>query len=229
VDYPCTSMATEGTMEYKRNQIEEAIFRTFGAREERRNELKFRIKRLLVTDRRLGRNVKSAKEEDQHYAFFGQEPPGSGNEVMFTAYQAFALLAAVILLEHGLPQASVVRVMRRVRRQFAAAHADIMRKDPRTLFDQAAILAQAGPGMIATNNTDPVFLVFVRLTASSVEEQNGSSAVAVCRGLNKLQAFIKRHSVPGTGATFFEFVSLMHMLAAHLSQTSPAKRGRAAG
>ena len=46
-------------MEYKRNQIEEAIFRIFGAREERRNELKFRIKRLLVTDRRLGRNVKS--------------------------------------------------------------------------------------------------------------------------------------------------------------------------
>ena len=49
-------------MEYKRNQIEEAIFRTFGAREERRNELKFRIKRLLVTDRRLGRNVKSHKK-----------------------------------------------------------------------------------------------------------------------------------------------------------------------
>ena len=75
-----------------------------------------------------------------------------------------------------------------------------MRKDPRTLFDQQAILAQAKPGMIATNNTDPVFLVFVRLTASSVDEQNGGSAVAVCRGPAQLQAFIKRHSVPGTGA-----------------------------
>ena len=202
-------------MEYKRNQVEEAVFRTFGAREERRNELRFRIKRLLVTDRRLGRNVKSAKEEDQHYAFFGQEPPGSGHEVMFTGYQAFALLAAVVLLEHGLQQASV--------------HGDIMRKDPRTLFDQRAILAKGSPGMIATNNTDPVFLVFVRLTASSVDEQNGSSAAAVCRGPDQLQAFIKRHSVPGTGATFFEFASLMHQLAAHLSQTFPVKRGRAAG
>jgi hypothetical protein len=47
----------KATMEYKRNQVEEAVFRTFGAREERRNELRFRIKRLLVTDRRLGRNV----------------------------------------------------------------------------------------------------------------------------------------------------------------------------
>ena len=35
---------------------------------------------------------------------------------MFSAYEAFALLAAVILLEHGLPQARVVRVMRLVRR-----------------------------------------------------------------------------------------------------------------
>ena len=103
-----------------------------------------------------------------------------------------------------------------------------MRKDPRTLFDQKAILAQARPGMIATNNTDPVFLVIVRLTASSVDEQNGGSAVAVCRGPAQLQAFIKRHSVPGTGATFFEFVGLMHALAAHLSQTFPVKRGRGA-
>jgi hypothetical protein len=216
-------------MEYKRNQIEAAIFRTFGAREERRKELKFRIKRLLVTDRRLGRKAKSVKEDDQPYAFFGREPPGSGHEIMFSAYEAFALLAAVILLEHGLPQASVVRVMRRVRRQFEAAHADIMGKDPRKLFDQDAILAQAKPGMIAANNTDPVFLVFVRLTASSVDERNGGSAVAVCRGQAQLQAFIKRHSAPGTGATFFEFVSLMHELAAHLSQTSPIKRGRQTG
>jgi hypothetical protein len=219
--------ATEAAMEFKRNQIEEAIFRTFGAREERRDELRFRIKRLLVTDRRLGRNVKSKKEE-QHYAFFGQEPPGSGHEVMFSGYQAFALLAAVILLEHGLPQSSVVKVMRRVRRQLEAAHADIMSKDPRTLFDQEAVLAQASPGLIVTNNTAPVFLVFVRLTASSVDEQIGKGAVAICRGQDQLQAFIRRHSVPGTGATFFEFASLMHELAAHLAQTFPVKRGRAA-
>ena len=212
-------------MEYKRNQVEEAIFRTFGAREERRRELKFRIKRLLVTDRRLGRNVKSA-EQDQHYAFFGEEPPGSGHEIMFTAYQAFALLAAVILLEHGLPQASVVRVMRRVRRQFEAAHADILRKDPRTLFDQQAILAQARPGMIATNNTDPVFLVMVRLTASSVDEQNGSSAVAVCRGPAQLQAIYRAAFRPRNGGDVFRVCRSDACVGCHLSQTLPVKRGR---
>jgi hypothetical protein len=208
---------------YKRNQVEEAIFRTLGARDARVNELKFRIKRLLVTDRRLRR------DEDRRYAFFDQEPPGSGIEVMFSAYDAFALLAAIILLEHGFPQATVVRVMRRVRRELAAAHAEILKKDPTTLFDFEAIRAQAKPGMIATDNTDPVFLVFVKLTASTVADHSGGTAIAVCRGHDELIAFIKRHSVPGSGATYFEFVRLMHALAANLLQTRPVKRGRGAG
>ena len=52
-----------------------------------------------------------------------------------------------------------------------------MKKDPATLFDQDAILANAKEGMIYVNNTDPVFLVFVRVTASSVDEEDGGTAV----------------------------------------------------
>jgi hypothetical protein len=118
--------------------------------------------------------------------------------------------------------------MRLVRRPFETAHAAILKKDPTTLFDQNAILAKAKPGMIGVNNTDPVFLVFVRVTASAVDERNGGPAVAVCRGEVELQTFLKRYSVPGMGATFFEFVSQMHAFAAHLSQTLPVKRGRGA-
>ncbi len=215
-------------MEYKRNQVEEAIFKTFDAREERRTELKFRIKRLLVTDRRMGRNLRSAGEENRHYAFFGEEPPGSGTEIMFSAYEAFAVLAAVILLEHGLPQGRVVRIMRLVRKPFQAAHGAILQKDPATLFDQKAIIAAGKPGMIAVTNTDPVFLALVRVTASSVADELGGSAVAVCRGQVELQSFMKRHSVPGKGMTIFEFASLMHDMAVHLAQTLPIKRGRGA-
>jgi len=128
------------------------------------------------------------------------------------------------LLEHGVPQAGVVRVMRQVRRQFEAVHTEILRKDPNSLFDAKAIVARAKPGMIATDNTDPVFLAFVRLTDSSVGAQKGT--VAVCRGHDELVSFIRRHSVPGTGATFFEFVRLMHTLRGNLLQIRPAKRGR---
>jgi len=210
---------------YKRNQVEEAIFRTLGARDARVDELKFRLKRLLVTDRRLGRNANSSEEEDRHYAFYSRDPPGSGTEVMFSGYEAFALLAAVMLLEHGVPQAGVVKVMRQVRGPFEAAHADSLRKDPSRLFDVQAVRAEAKPGMIATDNTDPVFLVFVRLTGSSIDD---AKRVAVCRGRVALATFMKEHSVPGMGATFFEFVALIHELARHLSQIRPAKRGRGA-
>jgi hypothetical protein len=213
-------------MRYKRNQVEEAIFRTLGAQDARVDELKFRLKRLLVTDRRLGRDANSEEEGDRHYAFYSQEPPGSGIEVMFSGYEAFAQLAAIMLLEHGLPQAAVVRVMRQVRRPFEAAYAETLKKDPSKLFDEQATRAQAMSGMIATNNTDPVFLAFVRLTDSSVGDPKGD--VAVCRGRRELGAFLKKHSVPGTGVTFFEFVGLMHKLAANLLQVRPAKRGRGA-
>jgi hypothetical protein len=215
-------------MRYKRNQVEEAIFRTLGAQDARVDELKFRLKRLLVTDRRLGRDANSEEEGDRHYAFYSREPPGSGIEVMFSGYEAFAQLAAIMLLEHGLPQAAVVKVMRRVRRPLEAAHAQSLKKDPGTLFDEQAILAQAKFGMMAVNNTDPIFLAFVRLTNSSVGDQTGGGDVEVCRGHQELGTFVKKHSEPGTGVTIFEFVRRIHGLAGNLLQVRPAKRGRGA-
>jgi hypothetical protein len=221
-DYPGFLMKV-----YKRNQVEEAILRTLGARDERVKEVRFRLKRLLAADRRMGTDPSSG-EAEASYAFFDQKPPGSGNEVMFSGYDAFALLAAIILLEHGLPQLTVVRVLREVRAPFAAAHAAILKRDPATLFDEAAILAQAKPGMIAVDNTDPVFLVFVRLTASSVSRSDAGTAMAVCRGIEELMAFIKKHSAPGAGATYFELAGVMYTMAANLAQTKPIKRGRGA-
>ena len=220
-DYHRTSMQS-----YKRNQIEGAVFRTLGAKGERAEEVKFRLKRLLVADREFKPGANSVEGED-HYAFYDQaKPPGSGIEVMFSAYEAFALLAAIILLEHGLPQQTVVRVMRQVRGDFEAEHARVLKKDPKALFDQKAIDAQAEPGAIPLDNTDPIFLAVVRLTGSSVDNSQ-TPAVAVCRGQAKLMAFIKKRSIAGMGATFFEFTRLMHTFAKDLSRVKPAKRGRA--
>jgi hypothetical protein len=212
---------------FKRNQVEEAIFRTLGARDERRvDELKLRLKRLLVTDRRSGRRRRSGDKVGRRYAFYSQEPPGSGVEVMFSGYEAFALLAAIMLLEHGIPQAVVVSILRQVRGDLEAAHTEGLQKDPEALFDPQALRAMAKPGMIATDNTDPVFLAFVNLSESKIGDRRVRSAITVCRGHRELSAFVKKHSVPGLGATFFEFVGLMHRLASNLAQTRPVKRGR---
>jgi hypothetical protein len=209
---------------YKRNQVEDGISRAFGAEGARVDELRFRLKRLLAADRNLGRRPKSRDESQRRYAFFSAEPRGSGVEVMFSDYEAFALLAAIMLMEHGLPQTVVVRMMRRVRHDLERAHAEILNMDPSTLFDQDAIQAQARPGMLGFKSTHPVILVFLRLTGSSVDKEN--MGVSICRSPYELGEFMKSHGVPNTGFSIFEFSGSMHTLAESLLQTRAIKRGR---
>ena len=135
-------------MRYKRNQVEEAIVRTLGAEDARVNELKLKMKRLLVTDRRLGRGKRSDVKAGRRYAFYSQKPQGSGVEVMFSGYEAFALLAALIVLEHGIPQAKVVSILQEIRSDFEAAHRDTLQKDPKELFDQQSVRAMARRGYV---------------------------------------------------------------------------------
>jgi hypothetical protein len=211
---------------YKRNQVQEAILRTLGAKEARTTELKLRLHRLLVIDRRLGRSKRERDGGGSRYAFYSQEPPGSGVEVMFSGYEAFALLVAIMLLEHGIPQATVVSILRQVRGDLETAHAQRLKMDRNALFDPQTVQAMAKPGMIRTDNSAPVFLAFVRLSGSEVDGKV-HEAITVCRGHAELVAFIAKYSVPGEGTTFFELVSLMWKLADNLAQTRPIKRGRA--
>jgi hypothetical protein len=207
-------------MRFKRNQVEDAICQTFGAKGPRVRELKLRIKRLLVTDRRLAHWNRPGKR----FAFYSQEAPGSGIEVMFTGYEAFAVLAGLLLLEHGIPQATVVNILRQIRSDLEPAHRDTLKKDPSVLFDQNALQAMAKPGMIATDSTHPVFLVLVKLPDSTLARVH--EVMAVCRGRDELATFLKKCSGPGLGSTTFEFVGLMHRLATNLARTHPIKRGR---
>src|SRR6516164_2686264 len=124
---------------YKRDQLEEAIIRTLGAKEAPGHDLKLRIKRLLLTDRRLGRGKRS--DQRPHYAFFGGKPQGSGTDVTFTGFEVFAVLAALLLLRHGIPQAKVVSILRDVRPDLEAAHREILGKKLEVLFDQQEIQA----------------------------------------------------------------------------------------
>jgi hypothetical protein len=207
-------------MEFKRNQIDEAIFRTLGA-----NEV-LRIKRLLVTDRRFGRSKRSHDKAAGGYAFHSQDPPGSGVEIMFSPYEAFAMLAGITLLDHGIPQGAVVSILRQVRPTLEAAHDESLKKDPRVLFDPETLRTIAKPGMMATDNTDPVFLVFIKISEVAGGGGKVKALVSVCRGHYEWTEFVKKHSVPGFAVTTFEFVGLMHRLATNLSNTRPVKRGR---
>jgi hypothetical protein len=141
---------------------------------------------------------------------------------MFTGYEVFALMAALFLLRLGIPQAKVVSILREVRQDLEAAHAEILKKDPAVLFDHEAIRAMASPGVIL-NSTTTIFLSVVR---RDIGKGRVGATISVCRDLDEFGKFIKEHAVVGAAGSHFQLPGLMHALARNLSQTRPVKRGR---
>jgi len=210
---------------YKRNQVEEAISRLVEPRAKKPSEeLRTRLKRLLDTDRVLGRSPRTSEPERMQYAFFSTDAPGRGTEVWFSGYEAFALYMGLGLMHHGWPQGFAVSVMRRVRVDLEHHHARILRQDPQTLFDDDAIRRDARAGDMALNNTDPAFLVVV--SSGLRESATEPAACEVRRGQKDLMKFVGSAARAGGAATMFEIVSTVHKLADCLAQTEPQRRGR---
>jgi hypothetical protein len=106
---------------YKRNQVEEAISGVLSPDTPApSSELKTRIKRLLETDR--GR-------DGSKYAFFSGKPPGSGTEIWFSDYEAFAVFIGLSLMQHGWTQGFAVNVMREVRSDLEKQYARTLAQD----------------------------------------------------------------------------------------------------
>ena len=132
---------------FKRNQVEGAISRVIDPTVEKPSaDLLNRLKRLLDTDRSLGRSAKSMDPEKASYAFFSQDAAGSGIEVRFQEYEAFALLTGWRFLEHGFPQQKTVLALRRMRPLLEQEHARIMQLDPKDLLTEERIKLQLNPG-----------------------------------------------------------------------------------
>jgi hypothetical protein len=212
-------------LQYKRNQVEEAIARTFGEQSARpSSELRTRLKRLLETDRSLGRNSRSADPEQSNYAFYGSESPGRGVEVWFSDYEAFALMTGLRLLQHRWPQSFPVAVLRRLRPELEREHARILKQDPKILFDDKRIRENARPGDLYVDNTDPVFLTIVSGQDHPKEGSTGALPCAVCRGMEQVFKFVKQQSAQSYSLN--ELVTPAYTLLSHLSRVQPRRRGR---
>jgi hypothetical protein len=207
---------------FKANQVQQAIFWTLRAEGTRAEEIRFRLKRLFAADRSLGRTPRSQSKTDRQYAFFSDDPPGTGSDILFSEYEAFAALAAIVLLEHGLPQTVVVRLLRQVRPDLERVYAESRKKNPDRLFDAEVLLEQAKPGMIAFESTEPIILVFTKLTGSSVNDIHP----AICVDSLQLSRFMRQHNLPGLGVSIFDFSRLAHELAGNLRSSGALKRGR---
>jgi hypothetical protein len=210
---------------YKRNQIEEALSRAFEEPSTKpSSELRTRMKRLLETDRRLGRNTRSADPEVANFAFYSSDSPGRGVEVWFSGYEAFALIIGLRLLQHGWPQSFAVAILRRLRRELEREHARILKQDPAILFDEETIRQKARPGDLYFSNTDPVLLTIVSGQQPAKEGSTEIPPCAICRGMQQVSKFLKQEAARSW--TLHELVTPAHALLFQLSTAQPRKRGR---
>src|SRR6516164_9759349 len=203
---------------FKRNQVEEAIANVLEPGSAKpSSEMRTRLKRLLETDRALGRNKRSPDPELANFAFSGIDAPGRGFENWFTGYEAFALLTGLRLMRDGWPQGLVVAVLRRVKPDLERHHARILSQNRPDRTQQ-----QARHGDLAVSNTDPVFLV---INSKDREHDAGANRAAICQGQAELMGFIKTWG-PGQTWTVMELGTSIHVLSWALAKTVPRKRGR---
>lgn len=209
---------------YKRNQIEEAISRLFGEKSAVPSSgLRTRIKRLLDLDRGLPRNSRSNKPELAN-AFYSGNSPGKGTEVLFSDYEAFALVTALKMLNHNWPQKFVVETLRRYRRELEGRHRNILSQDPGKLFDEKQIKASARPGSLAVSSTSPMFFLIWSDDRYSRDPAAVAPSAKIFDDENTALTFTLEKA--GRSSTWLELTNPAHALASELSKTLPRKRGR---
>jgi hypothetical protein len=190
-------------MAYKRNQIIEAIEATLDRRGAQ-PLIATRLKRLLHADRLLGRNPRSKLPDQSTYAFFAGELSGTGNENLYSAFEAFALLLGIRLLENGFPQRVAVRILRCIRTEFESSFSSEWRAQKRS-GGARWYLARLAP---------------VGLDADKVV-----GSVGICRGEMAVAKFLKGAG-DGQIMTVIELTRPMLRFKAAIDATLPVKRGR---
>ena len=208
---------------YKRNQVEEAISRVFGEPSAGPSSaMRTRIKRLLDLDRGLEKNPRSSDLARTCYAFYSSESPGKGADVLFSDYEAFALMLGLQMLNHNWPQTFAVETLRRHRRDLEARHTKILKLDREKLFDRRQIMTSARPGALALNTTSPVFLL---IWSDNKYAKDPAAAPPSAGIFDEADAFSRTRQA-GRSTTFLELTNPAHFLSQELSKTRPRQRGR---
>jgi hypothetical protein len=203
---------------FKRNQIEEAIsWVDTGSRVKPTVEMRTRLKRLLDADRNLGRNARSNDPEKANYAFYSEDAPGKGSEVLFSEYEAFALMTALHILQHNWPQGFAVSVMRRIRPELEKEHRRFINQEPTPPKDEHTARA----GELAFGNGDPLFLLIV--TDTTAPDKGRDPVVRICSQADAFKLIMKK---PGLASSWMELKTSARQLREQLSKTLPRKRGR---
>lgn len=173
-------------------------------------DVTFRLKRLLALDRKLS---------GPHFAFFDARPPGRGVDVQFSGYEAFALFLANSMLDHGLPQLTVVRLLRRARPQLALAHEKNMRTNPA----KRGVKPRRPPGGWDLDAGATFVVVGLRDSTGNSDDMR---PCAVCFSHPERVKFTRKYVQPGVGFSFFPLEDAMDRLTKEMANAPVRHRGR---
>lgn len=230
------------TRTYKRSQVEQVIdmleYRLHSGRVDR--ALRSRLKRLLDADRASVSDdqVRAGKQ----LAFFDGIKPGAGSEIGYRAYQAFALLTGIRLLQGGITEGRTVALLQRTRptleatfRRIAAVSRRQLQNDyrkPEDPKDSGITALQAEQrvrdGLIVDRPEKMTFLVEV---VGNTESDDLSSAdadgasLSVC-DYTQLHWRLRYISHMGKAAVIVELANAVHQILYFLPHTTVRKRGR---
>jgi hypothetical protein len=208
---------------FKRGQIEDAIARLSGDPSEKpSSEVLTRLKRLLDMDRALKVLPKSPRPELANHAFFSARSPGKGTEVLFSGYEAFALMLGLQMLNHNWPQKFVVQTLRRLRPELESQHRKILRLSSAKVRNEDQSGLSPRPGDLAlVAGRSPVFLL---ICSDQTTAPNPAPSAEIFYDYRA--AFQRTLEKAGRSSTWIELTRSAHLLAEQLSRTAPRKRGR---
>ena len=211
--------------QFKRNQVEEAISLVFAETGLKPgSDLQTRLKRLLNLDRTMGRQPRASDPAKSHYAFYSDEAPGKGAEVLFSDYEAFALLMGLRLLEGQWPQSFVVATMRRVRADLEREHQRILQFDEVALFNKEVIRKQIDSSFYQATNVEPSFLLIV--SDAGIGGQKHSNIPYSRIFQDPIDAFRFQMKEAGRSCTWCELITPAWKLHRSLAASIPRQRGR---
>lgn len=210
---------------FKRNQVEEAISALVDPSARAPSALlRTKLKRLLDADRDFDKRRRSTPAQRGKYAFFSHKRRGSGVEVQFSEYEAFALYMALCFLESGWPQTTAVSILRQARPQLERKHAEIVGWDAAALFSKEKLRELQQPGALAAGSTKTVYLAIITRLRRPIERRvDPTRTIEIIDG-DELISRLRREA--GLSSSNFELVTPMHRLRDALMKTAPAKRGR---
>jgi hypothetical protein len=220
---------------FKRDQVEQAIAIASGINPQhepkRFDALRIELKRLLDRDRR--QEQETPRGRPVRRAFHGEGPPGRGIDVLYSGYEAFALLIALRLMRGGLTQARAVDFLRDLRAPLAGFHYETLRQDPHDLrpdVDPGDLENLIRIGALIREPEDLAHLTALAgehaeaFDVSSPEKKPVSGNI--CRSLDDLCHRLRWASHEGHALIVVELVNAAHQLAHHLKRIEPRPRGR---